>query len=234
MQITFRCDPCLFDLLPRPLPARDALPAWLRAMPPRAFSELHGQRISTVKQCPPFIDAMSHGFMIPLPCDVRVEPGRLSWDWDLPPLSVPGHTRSPISFHAPEQVVGTPLHTPDSVIVKFNSYWTIELEPGWSLFATHPANRTDLPFRLLTGLVDADRFNEVGIFFPAVWVDAHYRGVLAKGTPVAQVFAVPRAAATPIYEAMTPERSRRYAELSAAVLSKPGVYRRQYRARRVP
>ena len=53
------------------------------------------------------------------------------------------------------------------VIVKFNSFWTIELEPGYSLFATHPVNRADLPFRLLTGLVDCDRFRDVGVLFPA-------------------------------------------------------------------
>src|SRR5947207_14287695 len=70
MQVTFRCDPALLDLLPRPVPARAALPDWLRAMAPRAPSELHGREIRTVKQCPPFVDAMSHGFMLLLPCDV--------------------------------------------------------------------------------------------------------------------------------------------------------------------
>src|ERR1700712_3527929 len=87
MNITFRCDPALIDLLPRPIPAKQALPDWLRAMPAKAFSELHGREIRTVKQCPPFVDAMSHGFMILLPCDVRVEHGVFSWDWHLPPLS---------------------------------------------------------------------------------------------------------------------------------------------------
>jgi hypothetical protein len=234
MRITFRCDPNLIDKLPRPLPARQALPGWLRSMPPRAFSELHGQKIRTVKQCPPFVDAMSYGFVIPLPCDVHVEDGRLDWDWDLPPLSLAEHPRSPISFHAPAQVIGTPLHDEHSVIVKFNSYWTIELEAGWSLFAMHPANRTDLPFRLLSGLVDSDRFSEVGIFFPALWTDRDFRGVLPKGTPVAQVFAVPREAATAVFASMTPEQVRQYAATTRAVLAKPGVYRKQYRARRAP
>jgi len=233
MQITFRCDPNLLEMLPRPVPARQALPDWLRAMPPRVFSDLHRQRIRTVKQCPPFVDAMSYGFVIPLPCDVRVEDGRLDWDWHLPPLSISEHPRSPISFHVPAQVTGTPMHAADSVIVKFNSYWTIELEPGWSLFAMHPVNRTDLPFRLLSGLVDSDRFTDVGIFFPALWTDPGFRGVLEKGTPVAQVFAVPRETLTPVYAAMTPEQQRQYEATTRAVLARPGVYRKQYRARRV-
>ena len=232
MQIIFRCDPALIDLLPRPTPASLALPDWIRNMPMTAFSELHGQDIRTVKQCPPFIDAMTHGFIIPLPCDLQIENGVLSWDWDLPQLEVPGHTRSPISFHPPAQVINTPFHNTDTVVVKFNSFWTIELEPGWSLFATHPVNRDDLPFRLLTGLVDADQFHDVGIFFPAVWTQPDFTGVLPKGTPVAQCFAVPRATPQLVFEGFRSEHIERYVNTTAQVLSTPGVYRKQFRVRR--
>jgi hypothetical protein len=41
-------------------------------------------------------------------------------------------------------------------------------------------NRDDLPFRLISGLVDADRFHDGGINF----------GVLPKGTRAAQCLAV--------------------------------------------
>jgi hypothetical protein len=166
MRVIFRCDPALYGRLPRPVAARAALPEWLRAMPASAFSELHGQEIRTVKQCPPFVDAMAHGFLIPLPCDVTVHDGRFSWVWDLPPLSIEAHPRSPLSFHVPAQVTGTPFHDAGRVVIKFNSFWTIELDSGYSLFATHPVNRADLPFRLLTGVVDSDRFNDVGILIP--------------------------------------------------------------------
>ncbi len=232
MQITFRCDPALVNELPRPVPARRALPNWLRTMPMRAFSDLHGQEIRTVKQCPPFVDAMAYGFIMPLPCDIHVGGGRLTWDWPLPALSIGGHTRSPLSFHVPAQVEGTPLHDGLRSVVKFNSFWTVELEPGWSLFATHPVNRMDLPFRLLTGLVDADRFHDVGIFFPAVWTDLGYSGMLPRGTPIAQCFAVPRGPVELAFEPMSPERAKRYEATTAAVLATPGVYRKQFRARR--
>ena len=137
---------------------------------------------------------MSHGFIIPLPCDVTVRDGVLSWDWDHPALTVEAHPRSPVSFHVPAQVAGTPFYDPEVAIVKFNSFWTIELEPGHSLFATHPVNRADLPFRLLTGVVDCDRFTDVGILFPAVWTDANFEGVLPRGTPIAQCFPIVREA----------------------------------------
>lgn len=232
MEVRFRCDPALIDLLPRPLAAREALPGWLHSMPSKAFSEVHGLEVRTVKQCPPFIDAMSYGFVIPLPCDVQVEPGLLSWDWDLPPLIVDGHTRSPISFHVAAQATGAPFHPGLSHVVKFNCFWTIELAPGWSLFATHPVNRLDLPFRTLTGLVDADRFNDLGIFFPALWTDPDFRGVLPRGTPIAQCFAVPREVPSLHCEGFSEERVQRYVALSREVLQTPGVYRKRFRAKR--
>ena len=221
----------LADLLP-PIPARRALPEWLREMPRAAYSETHGQDVRTVKQCPPFVDAMSHGFVIPLPCDVAVRDGVLSWDWDYPALAIDAHPLSPISFHVPAQVAGTPFFQPDAAIVKFNSFWTIELEPGYSLFATHPVNRADLPFRLLTGLVDCDRFSDVGVLFPAVWTNPDFEGVLPRGTPVAQCFPVARAPLTLKCEALSDAGAERYEATARALLTRPGVYRRRFRVRR--
>jgi hypothetical protein len=231
MRIILRCDPALIDRLPRPFPARQGLPDWLRTMPATAFSETHGEDVRTVKQCPPFVDAMSYGFMVPLPCDVKVHAGVFTWEWDLPPLSVESHPRSPLSFHVPAQVQGSPFLDGEQTLVKFNSFWTVELEPGYSLFATHPVNRADLPFRLLSGLVDADRFNDVGILFPGVWIDPDFSGVLAAGTPIAQCFPVLRTNQELIFEPLSEERRGRYDATALSLLSKPGVYRRRFRAR---
>ena len=232
MRIVFRCDPAIEGELLRPVAARGALPDWLRAMPRTAYSDLHGQEVRTVKQCPPFVDAMSHGFLIPLPCDVNVRDGILSWDWDHPALTVEAHPRSPISFLAPAQVSGTPFFDPEVAIVKFNSFWTIELEPGHSLFATHPVNRADLPFRLLTGVVDSDRFSDVGILFPAVWTDSNFEGVLPRGTPIAQCFPIVREPLALQFQTFSTERAERYDSTAKALLSHPGAYRRRFRVRR--
>ena len=233
MNVVFRCDPALRETLPRPLPALQALPDWLREMPGAAFSELHGREVRTVKQCPPFVDAMRHGFVMRLPCDVSVTEGRFSWHWDLPSLAGETQPRSPLSFHAPAQVAGSPFGEGGGhALIKFNSFWTIELEPGYSLFATHPVNRADLPFRTLTGLVDSDRFHAVGVLFPAVWTDADFAGVLLAGTPVAQCFPVSRAPLTMTFEDMTPEHIDAYDDVANALHATPGVYRRVYRDKR--
>ena len=234
MNITFRCDPALIELLPRPVPAKAMLPDWLRQMAPRVPSSVHGRSIRTVKQCPPFVDAMTYGFMVLLPCDVKIEAGQFSWDWPLPALTLTSHPRAPLSFHVPEQIAGSPLAHGAQSAIKFNSFWTVELEPGWSLMAVHPVNRDDLPFRLVTGLVDADRFNDVGINFPAVWTDPGFVGVLPRGTPVAQCLAVPREVPTLLFEAMSAERLNRYEGLADKIMAGPGAYRKGYRGKRGP
>ncbi|WP_218509203.1 hypothetical protein [Variovorax sp. dw_308] len=231
MNIIFRCDPSLFDLLPRPVPARAMLPDWLRAMAPRVPSTVHQRNIRTVKQCPPFVDAMTHGFMVLLPCDVTVKAGQFSWDWPLPALAMPGHPRAPLSFHVPEQIAGSPLAHGRQSAIKFNSFWTIELEAGWSLMAVHPVHRDDLPFRLVTGLVDADRFHDVGINFPAVWVDPSFEGILPRGTPVAQCYPVVREPLSLTCAPMSPAEVKDYEAVATKIMAGPGVYRKGYRRR---
>jgi hypothetical protein len=232
MKVVFRCDPALEAVLPRPEPAKQGLPDWLKRMPVTAFSDFHGRDIRTVKQCPPFVDAMTAGFLIPLPCDVHCDRGKFDWNWDLPPTSTPEQPRAPLSFHVTAQLEGSPLAQGDRPAIKFNSFWTIELEAGWSLLAMHPANRLDLPFRTLTGLVDADRFNEIGIFFPALWIDPDFVGVLPRGLPVVQCIPVWREPLNLLHETMNEERLERFRALSQDVLRAPGVYKKHFRAKR--
>jgi hypothetical protein len=80
--------------------------------------------------------------------------------------------------------------------------------------------------------VDADRFHDGGINFPAVWTAPDFSGVLKKGTPVAQCFAVPRSAPTPEFECFDEAGKTAYETTVAEVLATPGVYRKRFRARR--
>jgi hypothetical protein len=232
VKILFRCDPALADHLPRPQLARGQLPDWLRQMPATWFSELHGREVRTVKHCPPFIDAMSFGFLVSLPCDVHVDGRRFNWDWSIPAPKTRNYPRAPLSFHDGSQLVQSPLWKAGRSAIKFNSFWTIELEPGWSLIATHPFNRFDLPFRSLTGLVDADRFHDGGINFPAIWEDDDFHGVVQRGTPVVQCFPVSRENLDLSFASFDAAQSASFGHTIDSVLSRPGVYRRQFRVKR--
>ncbi len=116
--------------------------------------------------------------------------------------------------------------------LKFNNFWTIELRARL-VTVCHPSRRRDdLPFRLISGLVDSDRFHDGGINFPAVWTQPDFSGVLPKGTPVAQCFAVPRTAPQLEFESFDEAHREAYSKTVGDVLAAPNVYRKHFRARR--
>lgn len=230
LALTFRCPKELEGRLPAPAPAAHGLPDWLKTMPAQAFSAVVSGEDDTAKRCPPFIDAMTCGFLIPLICDLTVENGEFTWDNDLPPGGAVSFPRSPIGIHDIGQVTGTPLFDADRFLIKFHNLWTIEAPEGYALLFMHPVNRFDLPFTTLTGLVDCDRYHDAWINFPAHWHDANFTGVLPKGTPVAQCFPIKRESWTVRTAAFTEEETQRTHDLLNAIGREKGVYRRQFRA----
>jgi hypothetical protein len=230
MTVTFRCPPELEPVLPRPVPAVLGLPDWFKEMPQKAFSALLQEEQLTVKKCPPFIDAMTYGFLIPLVADLKVERGAISWDRDVPGGAFSNYSRSPIDFHDSNQVAGTPLHDDDRFIIKFNNFWTIETPPGYSLLFTHPLNRNDLPFTTITGLVDTDSYTDNLINIPARWHDTEFSGVLPKGTPVAQCIPVKREKWAARFEPLSNEAAARLHDTAMSIANEFGIYRREFRA----
>jgi hypothetical protein len=230
MTLTFRCPPELESVLPRPIPAVLGLPEWFKALPPKALDAEVGEEIQTVKRCPPFIDAMTYGFLMPLAMDLEVRDGEFNWDFEVPKGYASEYSHSPIDFHHPSQVAGTPFFDDDQFIIKFNNFWTIAAPPGYSLLFTHPVNRTDLPFTTLTGLVDCDTFTDSSVNFPARWHDTNFNGVLPKGTPVAQCLPVKRESWGSRFEVLSAEQLSRVIETRTALEHQTDVYRRSFRA----
>ena len=230
MTLIFRCPAALENLLPRPIPAVQGLPDWFKTLPQKAFNSTMGEEVDTVKKCPPFIDAMTYGFLIPLAMDLKIKGGEFSWNFEVPKGVVSEYSHSPIGFHDPSQVAGTPFFEDDRFIIKFNNFWTIDAPEGYSLLFTHPVNRTDLPFTTLTGLVDCDTFRDTPLNFPARWHDTDFCGVLPKGTPVAQCLPVKRESWTGRFEALSEEDTARVIATRDAIAGETDVYRRRFRA----
>ena len=230
MTLKFRCPPGLEKILPKPIPAVLGLPDWFKNLPLKTFNPTMGKEGFTIKKCPPFIDAMTYGFLIPLAIDLEFREGEFNWNSELPDGLIGEYSHSPIDFHDPSQAVGTPFSDDDRFIIKFNNFWTVEAPPGYSLLFTHPVNRPDLPFTTLTGLVDSDTFHFSPVHFPARWHDLEFTGVLPKGTPVAQCIPVKRETWSATFEQLTTEGVRRMTETQDATDRESGVYRRQFRS----
>lgn len=175
-----------------PKPAARYLPTWFRKMSKfTAGTEQKptlakgGKSNLTLKNCPPFLDAMMFGYMVTLPCDIQVvkvapQQYKMTWSADL----------QLIDSHPPAQTPGYPSEsgTPLSAF-KWLFPWGIETPPGYSVLVTHPQNRYDLPFRTFSGVVDTDTYN-VPVNFPFEMVD-HMVSldsfILKEGTPIAQI-----------------------------------------------
>lgn len=239
MNITFRCPAEMRDYLPKPYPAKRGIPDWYKKMPMSAYSDDLEADVQTLKQCLPFLDAMSYGFIVPLPVDITVDGQEFSWDWDLPQrnddhesVNLGLYGQSPLGFHTPAQATGTPYFNEDAGFAKFNCFWTMELEPGYSLYVTHPANRFDLPFRTINGLVDADTFYDTFINFPVLWVDPDFKGVLAKGTPIAQCIAVKREGHALNFEDIDQAHAEKLVPLKSEIARKPNIYKNRFRVKK--
>lgn len=229
--IRCRCHPALADLLLPPASASSALPQWLKDMPTEVVAPTVNASVRTLKQCPPMIDAMRHGVVLFLSTDIRVDAEGFHWEWNFPALPDSALPRAPLGVHVPEQASSVPGFDHRSVL-KFINHWTIETEPGYSLYCKHPANRLDLPFRTLEGLVDTDLFQDGHVHFPAQWIDPEFQGVLERGTPIAQVFPVPRDTIQLNIETQSAAQVESSRALSEALQSEKGVYRRRFRAKK--
>lgn len=234
IEIKLRCPPELEDLIPAPRLATDMLPEWLAQMPSTVQSELLANtEIRTVKQCPPFIDALRWGILFLLPVDIQVADGILSWDWDPPAIDSSPVTTSPIGVHVPEQAQGVPLGAQnDQFVVKFTNYWAVSLPRGWSMVFTHPLNRFDLPFRTLSGVVDCDNYGTNFVHFPALWSDHLFEGTISKGTPITQAFPVPRSEILVDRKAFDDVDIEHHQKVQNELQENAGTYRRQYRSAR--
>jgi hypothetical protein len=230
--LRFRCPRELDGILPRPVPAVLGLPGWFKHLPQKAFNPTTGADAQTVKKCPPFIDAMTSGFLMPLPIDLEIRDGEFNWHFEVPKGFVSEYSHSPIGFHDSSQVVGTPFFDEDRFIIKFNNFWTIEAPPGYAILFTHPVNRGDLPFTTFTGLVDCDTFHDSPINFPAHWHDAGFNGVLPKGTPVAQFLPVKRETWAAQFDTLSADENQQMIKTRNAIGQETDVYRRRFRVQK--
>src|SRR2546421_6325607 len=64
--IEFHTSPQLRERIPHPYPASHHVPEWMKQMP--ADFEQGG----TLKRCPPFLAAMTAGYIIPAPADAKL------------------------------------------------------------------------------------------------------------------------------------------------------------------
>lgn len=198
--IEFSIHPDFIDFVPHPVPAKKMVPSWYKEMSPFIDTKVKmpttinldtkEQQVNlTMKACVPIRDALTSGYIIPLPFDIRAtyldvenEKGLL---FHFNPQPEAGDL---IAKHSIAQIKGSPLEkvSSDATIYKFVNPWRIKTDPGYSVaFYTPPYH--NLPFDILPGIVDTDGINEVN--FPFIWKNREKEVLMKKGLPM--VLALP-------------------------------------------
>jgi hypothetical protein len=180
MEITFT-NIINFEGIEKPVPASKMIPEWYVKMESYMSGEktpdFQGSTSSTIKRCMPVFDAITAGYLLPLPVDVYVSviDGKQVFRWTEFDL---------IDFHPIEQA---PNH-PDAngfPYPKFMNPWGARTPDGYSILLMQPMHR-DLPFNVLPGIVDTDKYPApVNVIFSMK--DPNFEGMIPKGTPFAQI-----------------------------------------------
>src|SRR2546423_5053056 len=161
--------------LPRPFPAAQVMPDWYKQMPPI----VPGGNVGTVKRCAPFLDAMTCGYIIPMPIEMRIMYARNAAGEGELDIQVRGTSPPMIDMHPQRQVAGAPFA--DMPGVKVLNPWIIKTPPGYSTLFVPPMNRFAAPIVPLCGVVETDRYYQE-IHFPSVWLaPLNARVVLLEG-----------------------------------------------------
>jgi len=172
--------------IPAPYSARKLMPDWYKALPMKNGT---GFNQSTLKRCPPFLDAMVTGWIIPLAADIWIRSNEdcshIQYDTKYP--------RPMIENHSDWQVTSDKCPAPHlpKPPMKFMNYWAINCPKGYSLLFVPPLNRPDTRFTCFSGMVDCDGYFEF-VNFPFVWNEPNFDGILPAGTPLVQVIPIKR------------------------------------------
>lgn len=226
--ITFTCAPGDLDVIAAPVPARAWLPDWFRKLPPVDDSVIGlNNNGLTVKRCLPFLDAMTTGWLIPLPATVRLQVSQggtrvdAGWDFDRPL----------VSYHGAHQVKGNPNGARPAC--KFHNFWTITTPPGWSCLFTSPLNRPNGLVEVVAGIVDTDTYR-APVHFPFFVTGEDGLHVIEKGAPIVQVIPFRRDSAAIAAEirAETPAEAAKRDKVHRSTRASAGWYRVSARAKR--
>jgi hypothetical protein len=162
--------------------ASSTVPDWYKNIPPfiggKPIIENYNKPNITVKNCIPFLESLTTGYMITTWQDMQVtstEFGpKISW------LIEP----DPVSIRDPQP--GLPIPKGHSSL---HFAWSLPINyktpKGYSVLIVHPLNRFDLPFTTLSGVIDS----EDGMFGGQLPFFMHegFEGIIPKGTPIAQI-----------------------------------------------
>ena len=164
--------------------AKSIMPEWYKKIPKWKNDEMFtfGVGINkTLKQCLPFMDSLSCGYIVTLPYDIYIHQNDgspyLAWN---DKVSNPPGCREAIADPNLLPFGHSPIEYTWNPCVSF------EVPKGYNILIVHPLNRHDLPFTTLSGIIDGGFVTQPNGNFP-FYIKEGFEGVIKQGTPIFQI-----------------------------------------------
>jgi len=176
--------------VPHPKPASTYVPEWYKRVPKFENDkfEVHvlpnGSTMAnaTMKSCIPFLDGLTSGYIQETWCDIlieRVDEDSIIYKYSGSPEII--QIRPKLSS---EKMINDSFYKIEFI---WQQPWIPKLPLGWSMLYTHPANRCDLPFTSLTGVIDNDTFYSERKGNYPFFLKKGFEGIIPAGTPMFQM-----------------------------------------------
>lgn len=192
------------EYLVHPVPMKKVVPRWYKDMEKYINKDLN---LGTVKNCVPVLDSVTMGYALlssidimftktindNQTVDVKVQSGRLNEFEHLDMLkNIPQEINYHVSAHSSYEFAKKMVYKNEIPIAfKFGNPWIIKTPPGYSCLFTSPFNTEERDIRIVTGVVDTDRY-ETYVNFPFFLKDWDEKlspqKIIPKGYPIALVF----------------------------------------------
>ena len=213
-KIEFMCREDHFGAIAQPAPASKAIPDWYKHMSPAD----QGSAVYTFKRCVPALEAMSAGWIIPVPADIIFTAS----DNGATLKSEARYVTPLVSSHLPIQMKGSPWEK--RAVIKIETQWRISTPRGWSCLFVKPMN-TASDIHPFAGIIETDSYHQpVVVPLYLTYPDGIF--TIAKGTPLVQVIPFRRERIASEIRASTAAEMLASLVQYNAVLSQAGWYRK--------
>lgn len=166
--------------------AKTLVPKWFKDVPKFKGGRLNREILKTIKQCVPFGDSFTTGYMVTLAHDLVVdyrdgaERPYINW------VNI-NQTHPPVGLRDNDSTDGMPIpHGYNGTHYIWHLPISFKISNGYSAILTHPLNRYDLPFLTTTGVFDGGYafapYSNIPFF-----LKQDFEGLISQGTPIAQL-----------------------------------------------
>lgn len=186
------------DWFLHPVPVKKVMPDWYKSLEIFVNKDMNNP---TIRKCVPVLDAVSCGYAVLAPTDLVFTKEVIDNEFKISThLGRPGGIQRPVRDDMNYKIEGHPMQQVDPKMfyddeipfaLKLLNPWIIKTPPGYSCIFTPPFNTERRDIRIITGIVDTDKFlNHVNFPFALKDWDETKQSVkiVKKGTPIALVF----------------------------------------------